>query len=72
MSDFDRQGFGEYQTQWERWDAFKDQKVVISGANKEPIHGVAKGIDYSGALLLELDNQTIAIHAGDISLRVQS
>jgi len=72
LSDFDRQGFGEYQTQWERWDAFKDQKVVISGANKEPIHGVAKGIDYSGALLLELDNQTIAIHAGDISLRVQS
>ena len=69
---FDRQGFSEYQNQWEYWDAFRDQKVMISGANKEPIYGVAKGIDRHGALLLQQDNQTLSIHAGDVSLRVQS
>ena len=72
LSHFDRQGFAEYQNQWERWDAFRDQKVVISGANKESIHGVAKGIDHNGALLLQQDKQTISIHAGDVSLRIQS
>ncbi len=39
---------------------------------KDPIFGVAKGVDESGALLLQQDNKTIAIHAGDVSLRIQS
>ena len=69
---FNRQSFGEYQKQWEYWDAFRDQKVCISGVNQEPIHGVAKGIDCNGALLLQQDHQIISIHAGDVSLRVQS
>ena len=72
LSHFDRQGFSEYQNQWERWDAFRDQKVVISGTNKEPIHGVAKGIDHNGVLLLQQDTHIIPIHAGDVSLRIQS
>ena len=69
---FNRQGFSKCQNQWEHWDAFRDQKVCISGVNQEPIHGVAKGIDCNGALLLQQDNQIISIHAGDVSLRVQS
>jgi BirA family biotin operon repressor/biotin-[acetyl-CoA-carboxylase] ligase len=72
LSHFDRIGFAEYQSQWERWDAFRDQKVVISGSNNEAIYGIAKGIDSLGALLLKQDHQTTAIHAGDVSLRVQS
>ena len=69
---FNRQGFDEFQNQWEYWDAFRDQTVCISGINQEPIYGVAKGIDCNGALLLQQDHQIISIHAGDVSLRVQS
>ena len=72
LTHFDLQGFGEYQSQWEYWDAFRDQQVFISGANKESVHGLAKGIDCNGALLLQQANQTITVHAGDVSLRVQS
>ena len=60
-----------YQAQWKRWDAYQGQAVSISGAGKETLYGIAEGIDESGALLLQQDNKTIAIHAGDVSLRVQ-
>ena len=72
LADFDQSGFASYQHQWERWDAYSEQRVCISGANKDPIDGIAKGIDEYGALLLQQEHQTIAIHAGDVSLRVQS
>jgi len=71
LGEFDRHGFGIYQEPWKRWDAYLDQAVCISGAGKEPIYGVAQGIDQAGALLLLQDNKTISIHAGDVSLRVQ-
>ena len=72
LNEFDRYGFNLFEDQWKRWDAYKDQVVCISGSGKEPIYGVARGIDQTGALLLQQDNTTIAIHAGDVSLRVQS
>ena len=71
LCEFDRHGFGIYQESWKRWGAYLNQAVCISGAGKEPIYGIAQGIDQSGALLLQQDNKTIAIHAGDVSLRVQ-
>ena len=72
LLEFDQHGFGIYQEQWKKWDAYLGQAVCISGAGRESIYGVAKGIDQTGALVLQQDNKTIAIHAGDISLRVQS
>jgi BirA family biotin operon repressor/biotin-[acetyl-CoA-carboxylase] ligase len=72
LSEFDQYGFGSYQEQWKTWDAYLGQTVCVSGAGKEPIYGIAQGIDQTGALLLQQADQTIAIHAGDISLRVQT
>lgn len=69
---FDQQGFEFYQDQWSKWDAYQDQAVCISGTGKESIYGIAKGVDKTGALLLQQENNMIAIHAGDVSLRVQS
>jgi BirA family biotin operon repressor/biotin-[acetyl-CoA-carboxylase] ligase len=71
LGEFDQHGFGIYQEPWKRWDAYLDQAVCISGAGKEPIYGIAQGIDQAGALLLQQNNKTIAIHAGDVSLRAQ-
>lgn len=69
---FEQQGFEFYQDQWSKWDAYKDQTVSISGAGKESIYGITKGVDKTGALLLQQENNMITIHAGDVSLRVQS
>ena len=72
FSRFDQQGFGGYQDQWSKWDAYQGQAVCISGTGKESIYGIAKGVDQAGALLLQQENNMIVIHAGDVSLRAQS
>ena len=72
LTEFDLHGFKSCKESWMQWDAYLDQAVCISGAGKDAIYGIAKGIDESGALLLQQENKTIAIHAGDVSLRIQS
>jgi len=72
FKNFDQYGFERYQNQWSKWDAYQDQAVCISGIGKESIYGIAKGVDKTGALLLQQENNIIANHAGDVSLRVQS
>jgi BirA family biotin operon repressor/biotin-[acetyl-CoA-carboxylase] ligase len=71
LTEFDLHGFKPYQERWMQWDAYRDQSVCISGAGKDPIYGTANGVNETGALLLQQENKTIAIHAGDISLRIQ-
>jgi BirA family biotin operon repressor/biotin-[acetyl-CoA-carboxylase] ligase len=71
LAEFDCHGFKLCKERWAQWDAYQDQSVCISGAGKDPIYGIAKGVDETGALLLQQDNKTIAIHAGDVSLRIQ-
>jgi BirA family biotin operon repressor/biotin-[acetyl-CoA-carboxylase] ligase len=71
LAEFDLHGFKPCQERWMQWDAYRDQHVYISGAGKDPIYGTASGVDETGALLLKQDNKTIAVHAGDVSLRVQ-
>ena len=72
LTEFDLHGFKSCQEHWMQWDAYRDQAVYISGAGKDPIHGIAKGVDETGALLMQQDNKTIVIHAGDVSLRIPS
>lgn len=69
---FDQHGFSAYQEDWLKWDAFLNERVMISGISQESIYGIAKGVDKNGALLLEQENKTVAIYAGDVSLRLQS
>ena len=72
LSEFDLHGFKPCKERWMQWDAYRDLPVCISGAGKDPIYGLVKGIDETGALLLLQDNKIITIHAGDVSLRIQS
>jgi BirA family biotin operon repressor/biotin-[acetyl-CoA-carboxylase] ligase len=72
LTQFEQHGFGHFQSSWEHWDAFNNQSVCISGAGKDLIIGISAGVDDTGALLLKQHDKLIAIHAGDVSLRVQS
>ena len=71
LSEFDQYGFGYFKNAWAKWDAFKGLSVCISGAGKESIIGTSEGVDDTGALILNQHDQLVAIHAGDVSLRVQ-
>jgi BirA family biotin operon repressor/biotin-[acetyl-CoA-carboxylase] ligase len=71
LSEFDQYGFGYFKNAWAKWDAFKGLSVCISGASKEAIIGTSEGVDDTGALILNQHDQLVAIHAGDVSLRVQ-
>ena len=72
LAEFDLHGFKPCMESWMKWDAYREQAVCVSGAGKDAIYGITKGVDESGALLLQQENKTIAIHAGDVSLRIQS
>jgi BirA family transcriptional regulator, biotin operon repressor / biotin---[acetyl-CoA-carboxylase] ligase len=72
LTQFEQHGFSFFKDSWSHWDAFNGQSVCISGAGKEPIVGVSSGVDQSGALILHQHDKSIVIHAGDVSLRVQS
>ena len=72
ITQFDQYGFSHFQHHWKQWDAYDGQAICISGAGKETMSGISFGVDDTGALLLNQHNKTIAIHAGDVSLRVQS
>ena len=69
---FEQHGFSYFKDAWTQWDAFNGQSVCISGAGKESIVGTSAGVDDTGALILKQHDKSIAIHAGDVSLRVQS
>jgi len=72
LAQFDLHGFQSQKERWMQWDAYLGETVCISGTGKEAICGIEKGVDNSGALLLQQENKMITVHAGDISLRVQS
>ena len=71
LAEFDLHGFKACKERWMGWDAYRDHAVCISGIGQDPIHGIAKGVDETGALLLQQENKIIAIHAGDVSLRIK-
>ena len=72
LSEFDRHGFSHFQSAWSYWDAFYGQAICISGQGQDPITGTSSGVDETGALLVQQADALLTVHAGDVSLRVQS
>ncbi len=68
LTDFEQFGFGHFVEEWNQCDAFKDCPVVLSLGNKQK-HGIAKGIDQTGALLLDVDGVISPQVGGEVSLR---
>jgi BirA family biotin operon repressor/biotin-[acetyl-CoA-carboxylase] ligase len=69
MQQFDSQGLAPFIDRWQRWHAFAGLPVAIFDQGRLLHQGVARGIDASGCLLLEGASGTLAIAAGDVSLR---
>ena len=69
---FDVEGFSTFREEWQEWDAYVGENVCISGIGKNPIEGIAIGVDTNGALLIQQNNKVVSILAGDVSLRGRS
>lgn len=66
---YEATGFAAVAPDWARLDASRDAAVRIH--NGEQItDGIARGVDADGALLVDTADGRLAVHAGEISLRL--
>ena len=68
LPDFTQRGFEPYIEEWQHLDWFADRTVVVKTGDKR-ISGINRGIDASGALLLETADGITRFHGGEVSLR---
>lgn len=68
LSEFESKGFLGFRDEWSGLDAYLGKSVVVStGLSTQ--HGVASGVDNTGALLLMTDLGMEEIKGGEVSLR---
>lgn len=68
LRQFEVEGLAPFITRWRKLDNFLDRPVKLLIGEKE-IHGIERGIDQQGALLLEQDGIIKSFIGGEISLR---
>lgn len=70
LEEFSRDGFAPFKSRWNQNDVMNGCPVILRG-NDDSIAGIARGVDETGALLLDVDGVTRALMTGDLSLRLQ-
>jgi BirA family biotin operon repressor/biotin-[acetyl-CoA-carboxylase] ligase len=68
MDSFSRQGLESVLTEWKRYDLYHGKPVTLKLGDRV-IEGVHRGIDETGALLLQQQGELYAYHGGEVSLR---
>jgi BirA family biotin operon repressor/biotin-[acetyl-CoA-carboxylase] ligase len=66
---FQHEGFTPFLPDWAALDLTANQPVRIEGAS-EPLHGIARGVDAQGALIVEAQGRRHHVHSGEVSLRL--
>lgn len=64
-----REGLAACHDEWQGADALAGQPVSVQGSGAAPWFGVARGIDQTGALRVEVDGRIQTVLAGDVSVR---
>lgn len=68
MLDYPRHGLAPYHQRWRRYDLAADRQVDLH-LHDRVISGVARGVDETGALLVEHDGRLASYASGEVSLR---
>jgi BirA family biotin operon repressor/biotin-[acetyl-CoA-carboxylase] ligase len=68
-AEFARVGFREFFESWTRLDSLRGAPIVVQHGT-EKTRGIARGIDLSGALLVETPRALERFISGDVSVRV--
>lgn len=71
LESYPRQGFAPWRELWQALDQFADAQVCLQSAQQRWC-GTERGVDDSGALLLDMDGELRAFHGGEVSLRPQA
>lgn len=73
LQTFAAEGFAPFRAEWEAVHAHQDRPVCIHPGMPDsaaPVQeGIARGVDLSGALLVDTANGRMAVHAGEVSVR---
>lgn len=67
---FEGEGFASFRQEWHDRHAFQGREVRIDLAGGEGFHGIARGVDEQGALLVETADGLRRLHSGEVSVRV--
>lgn len=65
---FESEGLIPFLSEWEIADLYY-MKAIVLQSGKQQVQGICRGIDKSGALLMEVNGQVRAFHGGEISVR---
>ncbi len=65
---FARDGFAPFAEQWRALDVLQHANVKILAGNST-VHGVARGVDDDGALLVDVDGELKRFVSGEVSVR---
>lgn len=65
---FSQQGFQPFINQWQSLDLYADRTVVLRMGEKR-FSGIDRGVDASGALLVETKDGLTRFHGGEVTLR---
>lgn len=68
LEEFSSHGFGKFVPLWETLDIFADKRIVLQMGEKR-FCGIDRGVDASGALLVETEDGITRFHGGEVSLR---
>ena len=71
IDEFEAKGLRPFMKEWAAWDAFADCEVVLN-LPQGNVHGIARGIDENGALLLVTEEGVQRYHSGEVSMRAMS
>ncbi|WP_151705020.1 bifunctional biotin--[acetyl-CoA-carboxylase] ligase/biotin operon repressor BirA [Nitrincola alkalilacustris] len=71
LNSFEQQGFSALHERWAQVDAYYGRAVEIHAASTR-LSGICRGVNETGALLLETDRGMETVHGGEVSLRLQS
>jgi BirA family biotin operon repressor/biotin-[acetyl-CoA-carboxylase] ligase len=64
---FNENGFPPFRKYWQQMDGLKGQTIDVF-AGKQKHRGIARGIDDSGALLLDTGKEVLSLHSAEVSL----
>lgn len=68
LARYEQEGLAPWVADWSHYDLYHGKPVTLSMGDRK-IEGVHRGIDASGALLLERQGEISTYHGGEVSLR---
>ncbi|MFV2060461.1 MAG: biotin--[acetyl-CoA-carboxylase] ligase, partial [Gammaproteobacteria bacterium] len=66
---FDDKGLDAFLELWRSYDVLQNKSIMIKKLDSIE-HGIARGIDHSGALLVEQSGVVSPLYSGDVSIRL--